>query len=284
VGTDSQNWARELGRNLAKEADDVVSTAIDAAKTAEAISIVGAAEVERRGGVNAQGYFNDVPAYQQLTANERKSVTLPDGTTNTNAMLAILNKKSIAAGQGSLFSQKNNNVNVDSGDDEIGVSTPSATPTVLPQTTPVEIKPPVKTAPIDTILIDQDEISTDFMTDLIFEDIGGQELINVARNDTVNGQTISYQPIKNLTSIQQQYNPNNILSLQDTSDKYFINFPIKLENYVLNEGNGSGPSGEYVYIDTETGDLIIELANLETDQQLEVEISQSGTIYEAEFN
>jgi hypothetical protein len=66
----------------------------NAAKEAEAISIVGKEEVERRGGVNAQGYFNDVPVSQQLTAEEYKSVTKKDGTIDSEAALAILNKKS----------------------------------------------------------------------------------------------------------------------------------------------------------------------------------------------
>ena len=165
--------------------------------------------------------------------------------------------------------------------------TPSPTPTTItPAVTPVQVisNPPVKTAPIDTVLIDQDTISIDTMTDLIWEDIGGHELINIARNDTINGQTVLYQPIKNITSIQQQYNPNNIVSLQNTSDKYFINFPIKLETKLPEEGEGGGLNGEYVYIETSTGDLIIELINLEVDEQVEVQISLSGTIYEAEFN
>jgi len=65
----------------------------NAAKEAEAIRVVGREEVERRGGVNSQGYFNDVPASQQLTAEEYKSVTKKDGTIDSEAALAILNKK-----------------------------------------------------------------------------------------------------------------------------------------------------------------------------------------------
>jgi hypothetical protein len=65
----------------------------DAAKTAEAISIVGKEEVERRGGVNRQGYFMDVPVSQQLTAEETRSITKADGTIDSDAALAILNKK-----------------------------------------------------------------------------------------------------------------------------------------------------------------------------------------------
>lgn len=162
---------------------------------------------------------------------------------------------------------------------------PAVTPTpVKPTVPPPPPPPPPKTAPIDTILFDDESVPIEIMTDLIFEDIGGHELINIARNDTINGQTVSYQPIKNLTAIQQQYNPNNIVSLQNTSDRYFANFAIKLETKLPDEGDGGGPNGSYVYIDTDTGDLIVELINLDPDEQIEVQISLSGTIYEAEFN
>jgi hypothetical protein len=140
----------------------------------------------------------------------------------------------------------------------------------------------VKSATKDIILFDDGAVPVDLMADLIFEDIGGQELINIARRDTVNGQKISYQPIKNLASIEQQYNPNNIISLQATADKYFANFPIKLDDKIPQ--NGGGPSGDYVYIDVITGNLIVEAVNLEIDEQIEIQIARSGTIYEAEFN
>jgi hypothetical protein len=138
---------------------------------------------------------------------------------------------------------------------------------------------PVKTASIDTVLFDDETMPIDIMSDLIFEDIGGQELINIARNDIVNGQTISYQPIKNLSSLQQQYNPNNILSLQQTSDKYFANFSIKLDERIPT--TGSGPNGEYVYLEEATGDLIIELVNMPSSEEVDVEITLDGTIYQA---
>ena len=154
--------------------------------------------------------------------------------------------------------------------------TPDTSPTIF---TPPP--PPAKTAPIDTVLFNDDSMSIEIMTDLIFEDIGGHELINIARNDIVNGQRVSYTPIKNLGLIQQRYNPNNILSLQLTSEKYFNNFSIKLEEKVPKEGNG--PDGSSIYFDETTGDLIIETVNMNPDEQLEVQISINGTIYEANF-
>lgn len=159
-------------------------------------------------------------------------------------------------------------------------STPAAIPPITASVA-VIATPPVKTAPIDTVLFDDDIIPIEVMTDLIFENIGGHEIINIARNDIINGQEVSYQPIKNLSSIQQQYNPNNILSLQSTSDKYFANFAIKLENKIPNPGNG--PDGIYVYLDDDTGNMIVEADNLELDEQIQIEITTSGTIYEAEF-
>jgi hypothetical protein len=155
------------------------------------------------------------------------------------------------------------------------------TPSLITPVTVTPPPPPAKTAPIDTVLFNDDLVPIEVMADLIFENIGGQELLNIARNDIVNGQQISYSPIKNLSSIQQQYNPNNIVSLQSTSDKYFANFSIKFEEKVPNAG--SGPNGQNVYIDQSTGDLIIESVNIASDEQIDVQIAISGTIYEADI-
>jgi hypothetical protein len=138
---------------------------------------------------------------------------------------------------------------------------------------------PVKTATPDIVLFDDSALPIEVMSDLIFEDIGGQELISIVRSDIVNGQKISYQPIKNLSSIQQQYNPNNILGLQQTANRFFAGFSIKLEDRIPEVGNGL--NGENVYFDETTGDLIIEFVNLSNDEQIETQITVNGTIYEA---
>jgi hypothetical protein len=139
----------------------------------------------------------------------------------------------------------------------------------------------VKTATPDIVLFDDESLSIDLMSDLIFENIGGQELINISRSDTINGQDISYQLIKNAKSLQQLYNSNNIIGLQKTLDKYFLGFSILLDNKIPE--NGSGLNGNNLYID-EFGNLIIEFINLNSDEQIEVELSTSGTIYTVQFN
>jgi hypothetical protein len=139
----------------------------------------------------------------------------------------------------------------------------------------------VKTATPDIILFDDGIIPIEIMTDLIFEDIGGQELINIARGDIINGQKITYQPIKNISDIERQYNPNNIISLQKTSDTYFANFPIQIKDKTPN--TGSGPNGENVYLDSISNDLTIDVINMQNDEQVEIQIGTDGTIYEAEL-
>ena len=275
--TDSQNWQRQIE----KASGDVVSTRADAAKTAEAIAITGnAAEVYARGGVNAEGYYNNVPTHQQLTKNERASVTLPNGNINTQAMLAILNQKE---------AEHNAKMGITPRNDGVlsGGALPSASITATPPAPESEMfsarmfsAPPVKTATLDIILFDEESVPTDGMFDQIFENIGGQELISITRSDIVNGQKISYQPIKNLSAIQQRYNSNNILSLQQTADKFFAGFSIKLEDKIPETGNGT--NGENVYLNA-AGDLIIEFINVNPDEQVETQISVSGTIYEADL-
>jgi hypothetical protein len=139
----------------------------------------------------------------------------------------------------------------------------------------------IKTATPDIVLFDDELVTTEQMADLIFENIGGQELINIARNDTINGQNISYQPIKNIRSIQQSYNPNNILGLQKTSDKYFSGFSIRFDQKTPNVGNGL--DGTNVYVDS-SGNLVIEAIGLNNDEQLEVQLSTNGTIYSIQFD
>jgi hypothetical protein len=136
--------------------------------------------------------------------------------------------------------------------------------------------PTVKIATPDLFIFKDSVVPIEVMTDLIFEDIGGEELISISRNDIISGQTISYQPIKNISRLYLQYNPQNILNLQDTSATFFKNYPIKFENCIPSKG--TGPNGEIVYLDPITGDLIINVINLATDEQVDVQILTSGSI------
>ena len=148
-----------------------------------------------------------------------------------------------------------------------------------PTVEPVLVSPPppqIKTAQPDIILFDDEQIPAEIMTNLVLENIGGQELISIARHDTINGQKVIYQPIKDLQSIQQKNNPNNVISLQQTEKQYFLGFPIDLSVKIPEQGNGL--NGDNFYIGP-FGDLILEFINLKEDERIEVQVIQNDILY-----
>jgi hypothetical protein len=244
-------------------------------------NMTGQQYYESRGGVNKAGYYGDSwDSKSNLTDKEYANVisnALAQGLTGVAIGQAI---NSATQAKRSENTVTNAIKSIDSNRSFSIQAAPPA-PEVSSQMTTFSVeKTPVKTATLDIILFDEQSVTTDGMFDQIFENIGGQELISITRSDIVNGQKISYQPIKNLSAIQQRYNPNNILSLQQTADKFFAGFSIKLEDKIPKIGNGT--NGENVYLNA-TGDLVIEFININPDEQVETQISVSGTIYEADL-
>lgn len=139
-------------------------------------------------------------------------------------------------------------------------------------------KDPIKVATPNLIEILNDPLDAEVMTELIFQDIGGQELINICRSDAINGQNITYSIVKNLKNILLDYNSNNIIKLQGTSDVYFKNFSIKLEDRLPKYGRGE--NGSNVYIDPKTSNVVVNLVNLEDEEQVEIEIINQGGYYD----
>jgi hypothetical protein len=130
----------------------------------------------------------------------------------------------------------------------------------------------VKQADPDTVLFNQDSVSPELLLQLEYEDIGGIELINISREDIIDGQDVTYSPIKNLSSLRRRYNPNNIIALSDSSNSFFKGFGIDL---VLR-----GPSVPYF---DDNGDLVVEVEDLRDGELIDVDVDSSGTINEVDF-
>ena len=151
----------------------------------------------------------------------------------------------------------------------------------------------VKIATPDLILANDEMMSIEIMTDLIFEDIGGYELATISSHDLVNGQKVIYAPIKNLTDLYLQYNPNNVLRLQ-SADSYFKSLSLSILDHIPVCGTGYDlvgtdpdltkrtkvPNCKSVYIDPITGDLVINVVNVKENEQVEVEILTAGNIFD----
>lgn len=125
----------------------------------------------------------------------------------------------------------------------------------------------VKKAPKDTIVFDDSAVSPEALLELYFEDLGGLELANLSRADAVDGQDVSYSPIKNLSSLRQRFNPNNIIASIGNLENYFSRFGIDLLE-----------RGIYAPYVTEDGNVAIEIDNVLGDEEIEVQVLSNGTI------
>jgi hypothetical protein len=145
---------------------------------------------------------------------------------------------------------------------------------------PLETSPknPVKYATPSDVLIDTNDLPIDLILKLTLEKIGGLELISLVRHDTVNGQNIVYRPIKNVSQIAIEYNPQNMVKMPDSADSYFKNFAIKLENHIQQETNELPPL--VAYIDPITENVIIEATNIKADYEVEVQMVSSGKVFD----
>jgi hypothetical protein len=185
---------------------------------------------------------------------------------------------------------------IDGGNSPVGAVAP------LPKAIIKNSDDSVKVATPDLILFNDEVQSYESMTDLVFEDIGGYELITISRHDLINGQKVIYAPIKNLTDLYLQYNPNNVLRLQ-SSDAYFKSLSLSIFEHLPNCGTGytisappppqenpgyvepdlnkwiKTPNCKAVYIDPITGDLVINLINVKENEQVEVQVLSSGDVF-----
>jgi len=179
----------------------------------------------------------------------------------------------------------------------------------------------IKIATPDLIAIDEESLPLELITDLLFEQIGGQEIINIARNDIINGQNISYNLIGNTSIIQRLYNTSNMFRLSGTIQEFFENFGIRFaihvpENgtapapYYVGEENSNGvtgfpvldayddtvdasfdsfseaqqyinetyPTRNIVYSDPLTGNIVVDVTNMEINERVDVEVQTRGNL------
>jgi hypothetical protein len=162
-------------------------------------------------------------------------------------------------------------------------SSVSATPAV-PAPLPTVKNTSTKSANPADIILDPVVTNYELMAKLTLEKIGGQELISIARHDTVNGQNVIYQPIKNVSDVAIAYNPQNMISFPDSSDTYFKSFAIKLEAHIPQDVNGQVSIDMFdkpnnVYYNPLTESIVIENVGLKRDHDIEVQMLSSGKVF-----
>ena len=151
----------------------------------------------------------------------------------------------------------------------------AARPTVPRYSSTISVEPVKYASPAD-VLIQESSLPVDLILKQTLEKIGGLELISLVRHDTVNGQDIAYQPVKNLSQIELLYNPQNMVKIPDSSELYFKNFAIKLESHTPQDTNSS--PAKTVYLDSQ-GRIVIDVFGLKPDYEVEIQTASLGKVF-----
>jgi hypothetical protein len=153
---------------------------------------------------------------------------------------------------------------------------------------PTRVEKIVKT-PDRFLTVFQENVTASTLEKILFENIGGIEIANIERHDTIDGKNLNYTIIANLSKIKQKLDPISLISRQkaglrpgDFGKQISLYTKIPLDNY-LRDNN----LNDYIFIDDNIysptyGSLIIDLVNINSDELIEIEIATSGTIYEVD--
>ena len=143
------------------------------------------------------------------------------------------------------------------------------------------------------------QFNAEHITRILFENISAIELSKIERTDTIEGINQKYSIISNLSEIRKKYDATKQLTPMEKSSPLTSIFSIDIQtkipqqDYVkiqsldstyqyLDQNNELVEREKgHVYIDS-NGDLVIELINVQSDQQVEIEIDTNGTIYKVE--
>jgi hypothetical protein len=174
---------------------------------------------------------------------------------------------------------------------------PTPTPNTTTTPEPVVVKTPTRNITDISSLVPQ--FNAEHITRIVFENLSAIELSMIERTDTIEGINQKYSIISNLSEIRKKYDATRHLTTMDKASPLTSVFSIDLRTKIPQEDylNLQGLNSVYQYLDENNklvdrekgnvyidsnGDLVIELVNIESDQQVEIEIDTNGTIYKVE--
>ena len=144
---------------------------------------------------------------------------------------------------------------------------------------------PVKIPSRDIFNLDNQTFNTAEIEQVLFEEIGGTELINLTRHDTVDGLNVYYSIISDLSKINIEYDASFILTGVSSYERYSSQYPINLfekiptdsyidQNYFGLPDVNIGPN---IYV-SDDNKVNIEFDALESDRIIQVYFMKNATI------
>ncbi len=122
----------------------------------------------------------------------------------------------------------------------------------------------VKVANVNVINTNYAATPVEQMEKMFFQDVGGTEILSVARHDTVGGEKVIYSEVDNLQDLKIQFNPLNILVSTNLND-LFSGYGIDIKEKV-------SAAGQTVQIDA-SGNMVIEVVGVSEDEYVQVQVA-----------
>lgn len=152
---------------------------------------------------------------------------------------------------------------------------PGAAPPPPPGPAPAPPPPPppppgqkqtsqVKVANVNVINVNYAATPVEQMEKMFFQDVGGTEILSVARHDTVGGEKVIYSEVDNLQDLKIQFNPLNILVSTNLND-LFSGYGIDIKEKV-------NAAGQTVQIDA-SGNMVIEVVGVSEDEYVQIQVA-----------
>ena len=130
----------------------------------------------------------------------------------------------------------------------------------------------IKQAQPDIVIDPEIDTTGDYIVERFFEELGGQELINLSRHDLIDGINVVYNPIANLSRLRQRFNPNNIIESDFLSQNESRNATIEIIS-----------RGMYEPVFDNQGRLVVEIDIIRPEENIEVQVSISETLTRIEL-
>ena len=141
----------------------------------------------------------------------------------------------------------------------------------------------------DVVNIEPQLPGADQIEKFLFNDIGGTDLINLVRQDTIGTPNFSYSIISDLPSTLQRFDPTFLLTNRAIYDSIFNQFSIKLAQKIpetryeeLNELVPAYSMATNAYFDGDN--LVIEFENIKSTEFIQIEIEIDGRIHSVREN
>ena len=151
-------------------------------------------------------------------------------------------------------------------------SSPAAPPPPPPAPPPPPPPPPgqkqtsqVKISSVNVINRNYEATSVEQMEKLFFQNVGGTEILSVARHDTVGGEEVVFNNVDNLSELRSQFNPLNILMTTNINSLF--------SEYGVDIGQKIGALDETFSMNADGG-IDIQVFNVNRDEYVQVQIAK----------